>query len=86
MIYYGEAYRVFKVSFGEDDADMVVSTELNHSIRKIVVDAGAEMLYNPSEAKILIKIYGSTSAYQLMDEVLDLVLADKACRTENRLC
>ena len=73
MIYYGEAYRVFKVSFVEDDSDVPITADLSRKIRKIVVDAGAEMLYDPSEAKILIKIYGSTSAYELMDEVLDVV-------------
>lgn len=74
MIYYHEAYRVFRLDFTDEDAGLKVSTELHNKIRKIVVASGAEMLYDPTEdAKILIKIYGSTSAYELLDEVLDAV-------------
>lgn len=77
MIYYHEAYRVFRFDFKDEHSDVKLSPETHHEIRKIVVDAGADMLYDPNEAEILIKIYGSTSAYELLDDVLGIINTGK---------
>lgn len=73
-MHFREAYRVFKIVL---DDGMIVTEELYHKLRHMAVDSGANMLYD-SDSEIQIKVEGTTSAYELLEEMMETILTENA--------
>ena len=70
MIYWKEAYRVFELISPDS-----IPPDLHQSLRELVVAYGGVVLYDPDVPEFLIKVYGDTPAWILMEEAVNLINA-----------